>query len=121
MAEQDPIEAIALIRKEWSRVLRDSDFRAGCPIVAATLEGEREPTVRDAAAEVFRSWETGLADAFAARGVAPPRARSLATLLVASIEGAIVLARAQGSTRPLERVAGELQDVVELALAGASD
>jgi TetR/AcrR family transcriptional regulator, lmrAB and yxaGH operons repressor len=117
LAERDPIDAIALIRRQWSKVLRDSDFRAGCPIVAATLEGQREPTVHAAAAEVFESWEVALADAFRGHGIPAPRARSLATLLVASIEGAIVLARAQRSTRPLERVADEMQGAVELALA----
>jgi hypothetical protein len=59
-----------------------------------------------------------LADAFAQRGVPRARARSLATLSIAAIEGAIVLARAQRSSAPLERVAGELETIVAGALTG---
>ena len=117
LAEHDPVDAIAVLRRQWAEILRGSDFEAGCTIVAATLEGDREPTVRDAAGEVFAGWEQVLAAAFHERGVSPGRARSLATLLVASIEGAIVLARAQRTTGPLERVADELRAAVELAIA----
>ncbi len=120
LADDDPVQAIGLIRRQWSRILRDSDFRAGCPVVAATLEGDREPTVREVAAEIFGRWETVLTDAFTGRGIPARRARSLATLVVSSIEGAIVLARAQRSITPLERVADELQTVVELAVAGGA-
>jgi AcrR family transcriptional regulator len=114
--EHDPVAAIAVLRRQWTDVLRRSDFEAGCTILAATLEGDREPTVRDAAGEVFATWEKILADALRKRGVSTRRARSLATLLIASIEGAIVLARAQRTIRPLERVADELQAVVQLAV-----
>ena len=120
LREDDPVGAVAAFAGQWSRALRDSDFAAGCPIVAAALEGDRSPAVRDAAGRAFRSWEDALAGAFRSRGVAPERARSVATLVIAAVEGAIVLARAQRSIRPLERVTGELQAVVTLALEPAS-
>jgi AcrR family transcriptional regulator len=116
LAARDPAGAIDVLRDQWTRILQDSDFRAGCTVVAATLEGEREPTVRDVAGEAFAGWRRLLADAFAGHGIGEPRARSLATLVVASIEGAIVLARAQRSTEPLEQVAAELRAVVEHAM-----
>jgi AcrR family transcriptional regulator len=115
--EQEPVEAVDAVCKRWAAIVRASDFSAGCPIVAATLEGEREPAVRDVAGEVFRSWEDAFAAAFRRHGLAAARARSIATLLIASVEGGIVLARAQHSTRPLERVAAELRDTVARALA----
>ncbi|MDQ3739337.1 MAG: TetR/AcrR family transcriptional regulator, partial [Actinomycetota bacterium] len=63
-----------------------------------------------------------LADALRARGVPPDRATSVATLLIAAIEGAVILSRAKRTTRPLERVCGELEAVVarELELAAAA-
>jgi len=117
LGEDDPVQALAVFRERWTKVLRDSDFAAGCPIVAATLEGEREPTVRDAAGRAFASWEKVLSDALRRRGVSPGRARSLATLLIASVEGAIVVARAQRTTRPLEAVSRELARLLSEALA----
>src|SRR3954451_3879775 len=105
LAEGDPVEAIAQFRRRWLKLLRASDFAAGCPVVAAALEGEQHPAVRDAAAEAFGAWESILAEALRARGVAAPRARSVAALVISAIEGSIVLARAQRTTRPIERVA----------------
>ena len=116
LAEHDPVQAIDAFRRQWTENLRGSDFEAGCPIVAATLEGEREPAVRDAAGRVFARWEHVLSDALRERGVRTDRARSVTTLIIASIEGSIVLARAQRTTRPLERVSRELQAVVAQAL-----
>jgi len=112
----DPIAAIGILRRQWARVLRGSDFRAGCTIVAAALEGERQPLVADAAGEVFSSWEQVLADAFHHQGVTRPRSRSIATLIIASIEGAIILARARRTIAPLERVADELELIAREAL-----
>jgi len=112
LAESDPVAALDGLRRWWTTVLRSSDYAAGCVIVAATLEGAREPAVRDAAAEAFRSWEAVLAQALRDRGVATARARSVATLVIAAIEGAVVLSRAQRSTTPLERVTDELQGLV---------
>lgn len=117
LRENDPVAAIGVLRRQWTHVLRSTDYAAGCTIVAGALEGEHEPTVRDAAGAVFREWEDVLAGALRERGVPAARARSLATLLLASIEGAIVLSRAQRSTRPLGRVASELERQVAAALA----
>jgi TetR/AcrR family transcriptional repressor of lmrAB and yxaGH operons len=119
LAESDPAGAIRAFRLWWSEILRSSDYAAGCVIVAATLEGEREPTVRDAAAEAFGKWEGVLAGALRERGISGPRATSLATLLIAAIEGAVVLSRAQRTTKPLDRVSKELQGVVMEALQTA--
>jgi TetR/AcrR family transcriptional repressor of lmrAB and yxaGH operons len=120
LAENDPVRAIDTFRRQWTAILRDSDFAAGCPVVAAALEGDRAPTVRDAAGRAFSEWEKALANALRTRGVTAARARSIATLLIAAIEGAIVLARAQQTTRPLGRVSEELQSVVAEALDQAA-
>ncbi|MBI5104492.1 MAG: TetR/AcrR family transcriptional regulator [Solirubrobacterales bacterium] len=117
LAEDDVPAAIARLDEQWTRTLERSDFRAGCPIVAAAVEGDREPAARDAAAAAFARWQDVLAGALRARGLTPERASSIAALVVAGIEGAIVLARAQRSTEPLHRVTGELGRLVELASA----
>jgi TetR/AcrR family transcriptional regulator, lmrAB and yxaGH operons repressor len=120
LAENDPVRALDTFRRRWTKILRGSDFAAGCPIVAATLEGDRDPTVRDAAGQAFSAWEKVLVTALRERGLATARARSIAALMIAGIEGAIVLARAKRSTRPLEQVSTELQNVVSDALSAAA-
>jgi AcrR family transcriptional regulator len=115
----DPVAAVGSFRRHWANVLRVSDFDAGCPIAAAALEGAHEPTARELAGEVFGDWQKVVADALQGRGVPRARARSIATLLLASLEGAIILCRAQRSLRPLQRVSDELELVMAAALAGA--
>ena len=112
LAQDDPVAAIRDFAALWRDILERSDFRSGCPIVSATLEGERTPAARDEAGAAFRRWEELLGGAFARHGVTPSRAASLATLAIAAIEGAIVLSRAERDSAPLERVADELEALV---------
>ena len=112
LAQEDPVAAIRDFAALWREILERSDFGAGCPIVSATLEGERSPAARDAAGAAFRRWEKLLAEAFRGRGIPSRRAASLATLAIAAIEGAILLARAQRDPAPLVRVVDELETLV---------
>jgi TetR/AcrR family transcriptional regulator, lmrAB and yxaGH operons repressor len=115
LAQDEPEEAIRGFIARWRELLDRSDFRSGCAVAAATLEGERTPGARNAAGAAFASWQETLAAAFAARGVDEARARSLAALSIAAIEGGILLARAQRSSEPLERIANELALLVAAA------
>jgi AcrR family transcriptional regulator len=117
LKEKDPAAAVRSFAGLYRQLLERSDFAAGCPIVSATLEGDRSAGARGAAGAAFERWQELLGDAFAARGLPADRALSLATLAIAAIEGAIVLARAQRSNEPLERVAGELEALVAAALS----
>lgn len=116
LGEDDPVTAVRDFVAGWRAVLERADFTAGCSVVAATLEGDRTPGAREAARAAFEGWEEILVGALTERGVAPERARSLATLTIASIEGAVILARAERSTAPLDRVAGELAELITGAL-----
>ena len=97
----------------WRVGLERSDFRAGCPVVAVANEAHDEaPRLVDAAAEVFDAWHARLVQVLRGEGVPRARAERLARLIVASIEGAVILARAQRSTRPLDDVGRELEALV---------
>jgi AcrR family transcriptional regulator len=117
LAEDDPVTAIHHFVSGWTAVLRRSDFSAGCPVVAASLEGDRSPGVRDAAGAAFARWEEILADGLEPHLHDAARSRELATLVIAAIEGAVVLVRAQRSTAPLQKVAAELERLLASALA----
>jgi hypothetical protein len=77
-------------------------------VVAATVEGDRVPAVHDAADEAFQRWEQLHVANLRRHGIDDDRAQSLATLIVAAIEGAVILSRAERSSQPLERVVDEL-------------
>ncbi|MGV9412089.1 TetR/AcrR family transcriptional regulator [Nocardia sp. NPDC003693] len=98
----------------WRDALISSDFTAGCPIVAAALGRAESPEAADVAGETFSEWEGILADRLEAEQVAPETARTLATTIVAAIEGAVVMSLASRTTAPLERVGRQLADLVAL-------
>ena len=116
LAEDDPVATLTGFATAVGQGLESTGFQEGCPVVAAALEGPRMPGASAAAGEAIRSWEDLLAASFGRNGVAAERARSVATMIVASIEGAIVLARAQGSAEPLDRVGAELETLARAAL-----
>src|SRR5206468_7003212 len=90
LADGDPVKALDQFTADWVAVLSDSDFAAGCPVVAGALDD----TTRRAAAKGFKRWEELLTDALTKAGA--PNAEALAVMFIASIEGAIVLSRAEG-------------------------
>ncbi|UUY03235.1 TetR/AcrR family transcriptional regulator [Svornostia abyssi] len=113
----DPVETLRAFLGVWAEILRASEFRAGCPVVAVSVEAnDDEPEVTEAAAAAFRRWTRELADGLHGAGVEEERARRLATTTVAAIEGAVVLCRAERSTGPLDDVGAELEASLRSAL-----
>lgn len=115
-AAQGSDAALRRFGKFWRKLLLDSDFNAGCPVISVAVGGSSEdqhllPTV----AEIFQRWHQALVDAIVADGVAPQRADRLATTAVAAIEGAIILCRVQRSTEPLDDVITEFASLIASA------
>jgi TetR/AcrR family transcriptional regulator, lmrAB and yxaGH operons repressor len=120
LESDDPTHAVREFARTWCQILRQSDFGAGCPVVAATLEGERSPGAREAAGAAFARWESLIAQALVPY-MTSTRARSIATLFITAIEGAVIVARAQRSTTPVERVAAELEQTLRQAIAAGPE
>ncbi|MGA9488772.1 MAG: TetR/AcrR family transcriptional regulator [Mycobacterium sp.] len=112
----DPVQAVRIFIDQWKVQLRATDMQAGCPIVAAILGRSEAPTATRAAAEAVDEWRAILADRLVNSGADPDSARSLATLAIAAIEGAVVIALASGSTDALDDVGRHLAEVIELHL-----
>lgn len=105
----DARQAVASFVRFWTQSLTDSDFRAGCPAVAAAVDGRLEiPGAAEAVRAVFDQWRSTLIRLLVADGYPRPRAERLATMTLAAVEGAIILCRAGGDVRALEDVAAEL-------------
>jgi TetR/AcrR family transcriptional repressor of lmrAB and yxaGH operons len=100
--------------KFWEELLVESDFTAGCPVVAAAIgpAGE-EPQLTTVAGSIFRRWRDALTRAFVSDGFDEPCAASLATMCIASLEGAVVLCRSTRSADPLHSVADEVQFLIK--------
>jgi TetR/AcrR family transcriptional regulator, lmrAB and yxaGH operons repressor len=109
VAQPDPIGAFT---RMWSDVLVSTDFEGGCPIVAAASSRDESPEAASTAAEVFAEWAQLLADRLREDGVNRAAAQSLSTMIVASVEGAVILCRAARSTKPLEQVSHHLNELI---------
>ncbi|MDW7603294.1 TetR/AcrR family transcriptional regulator, partial [Stenotrophomonas maltophilia] len=95
----------------WRERLLRSEFSAGCPVLAAAVEEPVEAVPsqpRAAAAAVFMRWQGHLAAAFIADGHQPAVADGLASLVIASVEGAVAMCRALQDIAPFDQVAAQL-------------
>ncbi|WP_432012991.1 TetR/AcrR family transcriptional regulator [Streptomyces cucumeris] len=113
----DPLEAIDAFFALWRDRLVDSEFRAGCPIVAVAVETNHDaPQLARSAAEVFGRWKGALAGMFLRNGLSEERSRRLAAFIIAAVEGSVIMCRAEQSITPLEAAAEEIHDLLSRAL-----
>ena len=112
----DPALAVRAFIDQWKVQLSATQMEAGCPIVAAILGRAEAPEAAQAAAEAFADWQVVLADRLIRSGVGGDSARSLATLTIAAIEGAIIIALATQSTDALDYVGCNLVEAIRLHL-----
>ncbi|MEV6276172.1 TetR/AcrR family transcriptional regulator [Nocardia sp. NPDC051832] len=111
-AGADVATCVAAYPAMWRETMLASNFTAGCPIVHAALSRAEAPAAADAAQRTFAEWEEILAERLRAEQVDPDTARSLATTIIAAVEGAVVLSLAERSEAPLERTAKHLAELI---------
>ncbi|NLU82108.1 TetR/AcrR family transcriptional regulator [Rhodococcus sp. HNM0569] len=105
----DTVGALRALVALWRRGLEKSDYRAGCPMAAAALG--TEDGARVVAAAAFDEWRDVIADKLRAEGAPADRAASVAALVLASLEGALMLSQARRSPEPLDTALTELEVV----------
>jgi TetR/AcrR family transcriptional repressor of lmrAB and yxaGH operons len=104
-AEGTPADQVfAMICDFYRRQLRESDYAAGCPVAAVAQEAHADPQFRDVVDQVLADWRRELTGSLVASGHPRRAARELADLCIASMEGAILMARIDRSSKPLDVV-----------------
>jgi TetR/AcrR family transcriptional regulator, lmrAB and yxaGH operons repressor len=112
-AAEGPMALLHRFVELWEEVLADSDFAAGCPVVAAAIStADDDPRLAADAAEIFERWRAALARSFRADGFDADDAASLAITTIAAIEGAVVLCRSLRSAAPLREVTSQLEFLI---------
>jgi TetR/AcrR family transcriptional repressor of lmrAB and yxaGH operons len=90
-----------------------SGFRDGCPISTTVLESvPQSPGIALAGREAFAAWQAVIARALLRDGFSKGEARRLSTFAVSSIEGALILARVESGSEPIEDVGRSLASVL---------
>jgi TetR/AcrR family transcriptional regulator, lmrAB and yxaGH operons repressor len=106
-AGKSPREIAAAFLALWRTVLTRSDLGAGCAVLAVTVATDDEELLARTA-EVFRGWRSRLAALLTDAGLSADEAARYAATLIASSEGAVVMARAEQSMEPFDLVAEQL-------------
>jgi AcrR family transcriptional regulator len=124
---QDGLRAFIAL---WRQTLEKTKFQAGCPVLAVAVEqyvndaeGAPDPASQrvllDLANGIFADWREIMDSGLRREGVTPARARRLAALIVASVEGTVAMCRAARSAQSLDDVRQELEQILAGALRKA--
>jgi AcrR family transcriptional regulator len=99
--------------RHWKQEFTTRGFDRGCPLMAAAADlVGTDSVVNDRLRDAIERWEAAVAGELVAMDVPARRARRLATLMVSTLEGAIMSARLRRDVGPLTTVVAELSPVL---------
>ncbi|MFJ8106543.1 TetR/AcrR family transcriptional regulator [Streptomyces sp. NPDC096132] len=117
LPEPTPGGLFAEMVRQWTDEYETAGFSGGCPVAAATVDcAESTASTREAASAAFGTWTGPVARALADMGVPEERSTALATLMISTLEGAILIARAERDVRALTTAARELGPFLDAAV-----
>jgi hypothetical protein len=97
----------------FHHVVIASGGTAGCAVAGVTIDVADDDDLLAVARAAFDSWVTLLDSQLESVGVARGKAQGIALISVASVEGALILCRAEGSDKPLTIVEEQLLALVK--------
>jgi TetR/AcrR family transcriptional repressor of lmrAB and yxaGH operons len=107
----DLLRAHARLLSGWMRM---SGFRDGCPITSVLLGlAPRDRAVAEAGRKAYAVRIDVLKRKLASDGFSPARTGPLAVLCVSTLQGALIQARVERSSAPIETAADELATMLE--------
>jgi TetR/AcrR family transcriptional repressor of lmrAB and yxaGH operons len=114
LAESDTVaEAVASFFDEYIEFFERSGFVEGCAVASVALDAAAAHEALAAATKrAFRSWTDRFAAALETEERSPAEAHGLATLIVATIEGALTMGKGEHSTEPLAATRDVLRDLL---------
>jgi AcrR family transcriptional regulator len=105
--------AVATFFDDYIEHLQRTDFAEGCAVATVALDAAAaHEALATATGRALRGWIDRFAQALEAEGRSAPEAHGLATLIIAAIEGTIVIGKGERSTEPLVAVQAVLQDLL---------
>jgi AcrR family transcriptional regulator len=108
-----PEVAIGNLIDAMAAGLTSSDYRYGCPVATVTLEAAATSApIQQAASAVYRSWLEPIEQHLVAAGVPRKAAQRKASVVLSALEGALLLARSERDTAPLDALKRELKHLL---------
>ncbi|MEP0069773.1 TetR/AcrR family transcriptional regulator [Pyruvatibacter sp.] len=98
-------DAVEAICAGFAAQLKASDFQDGCPVSPfATSVDPEQANLRTACGDTYEGWLARTELALEKYGFEKSRRSGLALVLLSAIEGALLLAKASGTTRALDQL-----------------
>jgi AcrR family transcriptional regulator len=115
LADHDTVaDAVTAIFDSYVEHLEGTGYAEGCAVASVALDAaSTHPSLADATGRALRTWTDVLAEALEAEGREPAEAHGLATVVIAAIEGTVVMARGEQSVEPIATT----RDVLRTMLA----
>jgi len=113
-------DAIDAIFAPWRQVLVQSGFTMGCPLAATVVDAGGDDRLRQEARALLDQWRDSVQATLVTFGARRSTAEDDASVLLAALEGALILSRASQSTEPLDRVQRFFTTSLTQAAAGDS-
>src|SRR5262245_60374539 len=97
------VKAYCEVMAGW---MEQSEFRSGCPIATTMLEtAPHSPELTEAGVRAIDRWIEIVTSVFVNAGLSQREAKTRAQLLIATMEGTLLLARIRQSPRPIMDIA----------------
>jgi TetR/AcrR family transcriptional repressor of lmrAB and yxaGH operons len=94
-----------------ARRQEEAGFAAGCPVASVALDTAADSPLGLVCDELYGTWEKALADFLAADGY--QNASSLATQILAVVEGALLLGRVRRSRAPMDAASAAVRTLLD--------
>jgi TetR/AcrR family transcriptional repressor of lmrAB and yxaGH operons len=106
-------DAVSAIFDGYVAHLDRTGYTEGCAVATVALDAaSAHETLADATGRALHAWTDLLAEALEAEGRPPAEAHGLATLIIAAIEGTIVMAKGEQSTEPIATTRDVLRTIL---------
>ena len=116
-AAPDIVTGVRVCFAGAAETLRATDYADACPIATVALEvASSDEQLRKVTEEIFESWLRSASERLTEAGIGADRARVLATVLVAALEGGFLLSRASKDTAPMDAIGEAMADLVAAEL-----
>ena len=112
---ESALDAIEALIRSIRNCLVSSGFECGSPIATVVLEMSAvSDKLQQTCSSAWLRWEDLFEERLAAEGHDRDRAKRLATVSIALLEGGLLLSRAHLSTDPLDMVGEEIRNILEI-------
>jgi len=114
LKSKTPSALLESIVDGWRRDLTNEQFSAGCPLVAAAADtAATSQQLRQVLRRAFDGWLEPLSESLVDVGVPVERSDNLAIVIIAALEGAIILARIRHDLTPFDALVLELGPLLD--------